>query len=351
MKILTVARINGKMGLSPVHYYRAVLPLQHLNKRKDIQATTITTETMFQAIKTGTTKRFENHDIYLLSRLHLQKGFKEFADFIHSWGGKVVYDTDDDLTDQHRHLGAGDDVSITASAADHVTVSTSYLARRMESVIGYMPTVLPNHIDFQGFANISLGAKRIDPGLTIGFIGTKTHYEDWKYPVKALRQLAEKYPDIRLGVAGYIPDYLRDLPNSIAMEPVPYKLYPRMMRQFDVVCCSLDPDDEFNRCKSAIKAIEAMSAARPLPNGKFGGAVPVCTDMPVYRRAVNKSNGLLVDNDSWYDALEMLIEDKATRYKLQVQGHKWTRKNRDIAQGYKRWHRVYKQLLNGGIRA
>jgi glycosyltransferase involved in cell wall biosynthesis len=118
-----------------------------------------------------------------------------------------------------------------------------------------------------------------------------------------------------------------------------------VIRQFDVVCCALDPNDIFNKSKSAIKALEAMAAKRRLPCGKFGGAVPVCTDMSVYRRAVNHGhNGLLVDNDQWYAALKKLVTDRSYTTRLSVQGHNWVRRNRDIAQGWKLWESTYRRM-------
>lgn len=353
IKIMTVVRINGKLGLSPVCYYRAHLPVLSIdNKCKDINGHSVTSDDMARALTQNVVGAYKGMDIYVLPRLHRTEGFLSFVEYVHEWGGKVVFDTDDDLTDDHRRLGTGQDFKFTAAHADLVTVSTPHLAKRMESVIGYRPPVLQNHIQVPWFKECSLKAERQTSGFTVGFVGTSTHYNDWKYPVDALCRLAEKYPDITIGVAGYAPDYLQNLPNGALFEPVPYEAYPRLLRQFDVICCSLDPDDEFNKCKSAIKALESMSAARVLSNGKVGGAVPVCTDMPVYRRAVNnRHNGLLIDNDGWFDALELLIRDKQTYNKLAVQGLKWVTDNRNMATtGWRKWAKVYRNITNGGLR-
>jgi glycosyltransferase involved in cell wall biosynthesis len=353
IRMLAVARTIPRLGgVSPVCYYRAALPVDIVGrKHRDIEAQVISSDDMRRAVVANVTDSlYEGKDLYVLPRLHHREGFDDFKEYIHSWGGQIVFDTDDDLTDDHRRIGTGGDFKYTAQHADHVTVSTPYLAKRLEPIIGYKPKVLANHIHFPWFSKTSLGARRINTSFTLGFVGTSTHYEDWKYPVDALRKLAKRYPDICLGVAGYCPDYLRDLPNAILMEPVPYENYPRLIRQFDVVCCSLDADDEFNKSKSAIKAIESMTAGRVLSNGKIGGAVAVCTDMPVYRRVVsNRNNGLLVSNDDWYDALEHLVRERAFYNNLSGQGHKWARKNRDMTTtGWKKWARFYTSLVNGG---
>jgi len=352
LQVMTVVRTIPKLGLSPVCYYRAHLPVCTIDaKCRDIDGVSVSSENFAYALAKGVVDQFKGKDLYILPRLHHARGFLPFVEYVHEWGGKVIFDTDDDLTDDYRRLGTGDDFKFTAKHADHVTVSTSYLAKRMETVIGYRPSVLANQIYFPWFSEVSLKTNRINPEFTVGFVGTSTHYEDWKYPVEALRKLAAKHPDMIIGIAGYIPDYLKDLPNSAAFHPVPYEKYPGLMRQFDVVCCALDPDDEFNKCKSAVKAIESMAAARPLSNGKIGGAVPVCTDMPVYRRAVNnRNNGLLVSNDDWYDAMELLVRDRRVYNKLSASGHKWVEQNRNMdTTGWKKWAKVYRQVANGGI--
>jgi glycosyltransferase involved in cell wall biosynthesis len=352
ISVLTVVRELPDLGLSPVCYYRAHLPVKTLDaKCPDIDGVSVTTEDFRRTLAFGIVDTMKGKDIYVLPRLHHAEGFIPFVEYVHEWGGKVIFDTDDDLTDDHRRLGSGDHFKFTAAHSDHVTVSTAHLAKRMEQIIGYKPSVLPNQIYVPWFRQVSLKTERINPAFTVGFVGTSTHYGDWKFPVDALLKLAKKYPEIVIGVAGYFPDYLKNLPNSAAFKPVPYINYPGLMRQFDVVCCSLDPDDEFNKCKSAVKALESMASARTLSSGRIGGAVPVCTNMPVYRRVVqNRNNGLLVDNDDWYDALERLVRDRREYNRLSMRGHKWVTTNRNMdTTGWKWWASVYRKVANGGI--
>ena len=76
--------------------------------------------------------------------------------------------------------------------------------------------------------------------------------------------------------------------------------------------------------------------------------MPVCTDLAMYRRLINKKTGVLVKNDDdWYDAVARLIEDNVLRQNLSVNGLKWVRKNRDIAQGYRQWSAAYSTIAGG----
>jgi len=296
----------------------------------------------------------DNFDVYYLARVHAagDEGPYSVAAFIKSVKGKeakIVFDTDDDLTDEFRDLGTAEGFLAIARGADAVTVSTPYLAKHMKRHIGHKPHILPNCLDTGWFAKASLKAKRLHKGLTIGFIGTSSHYGDWEIAALGLRQIVKEFPDVTVITAGYCPDYLKELvPGIIDMAPVPYDYYPVLMAQFDVVCCALDPDDGFCKSKSSIKALEAMAAARTLTNGTVGGAIAVATSMPVYRGVVaNKHNGLLVKEntaDSWYQTLAKIISDNVLRQKISVQGLKWVKKNRDINTHYKEWDRVLREV-------
>ncbi len=338
---------DGK-GVSPVNYYRALQPVRQLGLSDSRFDVSIMTQDDVKVLIEGRhAEVLLGKDIYVVSRLYTNTGLEGFLDVIRSSGGKVVFDTDDDLTCDHRELGRGDEFKKMVGLVDLVTTSTPHLSKKLESYTGYKPPVLYNHIDFNWFSRVSIETEKKVDNLTIGLIGTASHEGDWGYPVEALKRIASEFPNVTIVVAGYMPPYLKDIENVVWLEPVLYESYPRLMRQFDIVCCSLDPDDEFNKSKSAIKSLEAMSAARVLSNGKVGGAVPVCTTMPVYRRAVSKNNGILTDNARWYESIKSLVEDEQLRNKLAVQGYKWVKKNRDIKTGYKAWGKVYRNLVGG----
>lgn len=349
LSMMCIVRVTEKDHLSPVSYYRGYQPAAAMAVYdKQFGVEILTQKDIAERINmlgSAADRLLLGRNIYSISRLFRSKGLDIFLDAIHGSGGLVVFDTDDDLTEEHRHLdGRGDEFIHTASEMDLVTVSTPYLAKQMEKYVGYRPVVLSNHIDVGWFEQTSMEAERkTGDGLVIGFVGTTSHEGDWGYPVEALVRLKKEHPEITLAVAGFFPEYLQDIATTIGS--VPYSLYPAVVRQFDIICCSLDPDDKFNMSKSGIKALEAMSAARKLPDGKIGGAIPVCTDMPVYRRVIAGKNGILVDNNEWYNPLKKLIEDPVLRENYATSGRKWVHKHRDIKNGYRKWVRTYRDLL------
>lgn len=337
-----------------MNYYRCWLPLDAIKRfaGSGFEVRIYTQEQVGNFIQVFGGKYTDNllmdKKVHVVSRLYHKQGLNKFLDAVHSENGLVVFDTDDDLTDEFRELGDGPEFIRTMREMDLVTTSTPHLARRMAEYIGYVPPVLENHVDFGWFSRVSARCERRVPGLSVGLIGTASHYEDWKYPADALGKLTKKHHEITIAVAGYMPDYLGKL-GAFSLQGVPYHLYPTLMRQFDIVCCSLDPDDEFNKSKSAIKHLEASAAERVLPNGRIGGAVAVCTNMPVYRRTVNGKNGLLVSNDQWFDALDELVMDQKKRLRIAEAGYKWTKKHRAIERGYVKWSRLYRDLATKGL--
>lgn len=349
-KILGFVR-QDQAGLGPVHYYRVSLPLTALGKYSKFLETEVVSTFQYQERlkllgEELAAKTMLQNDVWCISRLYSVRHLDDFLKAVYGSGAITIFDTDDDLTDEFRRVGRGEDFIEVIKRFDHMTVSTPFLANRMQEHIGYRPTILPNHVDVDWFSAISGKMKRLIPGLTIGLVGTKSHEGDWIYPIEAMRRIAEEYPEVSLVVAGFMPSYIEQLPNAHKFDFVPYKNYPGIIRQFDIVCCSLDKDDMFNKSKSSIKALEAMAAARKWSSGVVGGAVPVCTDMAVYRRTVHHGhNGLLTSNDDWYYTLLQLVKDKELLYKLSRQGYEWVKRNRDIKQGWKLWERAYRSFL------
>lgn len=350
IRVMVFVRHAHITGISAINYYRAIAPLSFLGLNDDSFFVEILGQAEIrQAMQSNADSALLGRHLYLTSRLFAGSlGRSEFIDAIHRHGGKVIFDTDDDLTDAHRELGRGGDFKGILQDVDYVTVSTPHLAKELAPLSACPPWVLPNHVDAEWFGEQSLQAKRTVKGLTVGLIGTASHYDDWSYPLEALRRVATENRNVTIVAAGYCPDYLKGLDNLVELGPVPYVGYPGLMRQFDVVCCSLDAEDGFNKSKSSIKALEAMAAARTLSKGQIGGAVPVCTNMPVYRRTVNnRHNGLLVKNDQWYEGLSLLVKNKRLREKIAAQGLNWVTAHRNIRTGYRRWGKAYRQMVEG----
>ena len=91
------------------------------------------------------------YDIFTFPRLYsrdeesFEKLTSMFAPF-RAAGKRIVYEVDDDLTNQHRVVIPGDAMGV-AREVDAITVSTPHLGRLMTAETGLETYVVPNMID------------------------------------------------------------------------------------------------------------------------------------------------------------------------------------------------------------
>jgi glycosyltransferase involved in cell wall biosynthesis len=267
-------------------------------------------------------------------------------------GKKVIYEVDDDYTNEFRHVCDGDMVGV-ASLCHAITVTTPFLAERMTRLTNGVPSyVLPNMIDPKIWHRTpeQFAVPRDHPDqVIIGLTGSATHEHDWEVLADPLTRLTYASDDIKLVVGGYIPAYLEGLPNATYIPPVQYTIYAEIVRSCDVILAPVKPDDGFNDSKSEIKTTEGQSAMRYLGTRKAGAAV-IATDNHVYREGIKHGEtGLLVEHtpEGWYEALTQLINDTDLRQNLQVNGFKWANRHRNIKTGWPRWKQAYAEIAKG----
>lgn len=275
----------------------------------------------------------ERFDVFVMCRASVGQVDKRLVDFmriIHESGRKLVYETDDDYTNEHRRTTEGDAITV-AQTCDAVTTTTPYLAKVLKQHNQHV-YVLPNAINFDIWGKVE---RHEEDTITIGLAGTGTHFEDYKLVKDALFKLADTYGDrVRFLLLGYKPYYLEDLPNMEFIEFRPYADYAQALGLVDIGLCPLVPDDPFNLAKSAIKALEYMAA----------GAAVVAQNMTVYRRVVaNRGNGLLACAD-WLDKIVLLVEDAHLRRRLAKKGRVWVARHKSIHALAHKWWRAYGEV-------
>lgn len=336
--------------LTPCEIYRVVMPFRFL-RRNGWNVHYMSYDMWANTLKRNPKMRLP--DILIFPRVDLPDT-SYVEDMIgYNNGTKqrlFVFETDDDLTNEHR-LVARADVRQYAKLADLVTVTTPYLRSVMRVEDGPPVEVLPNCIDPE-LGNQQLDVKRYTSTFNIALTGSPTHYKDWRQVEIALHNIVRR-PNVRVLLMGFVPDYLEELPQTYKYPHyMPYEEYLKALWHADVILCPIDAEDKFNMSKSGIKALEAMHLARMLPNGKTGGAVPVATNCSVYRRVIQKGhNGILIGSSnygSWQDALGYLLDNPKERFRLQANGYRWALKNRNIQNEWRKWAKVYTKLLEGG---
>lgn len=336
-------------GLMGTATYRALWPIRALNETPHFSNSVVIDHSAVEyMLKTRQLHQMAGYDLYVIQRMPTPpRGARALVGGLRKLGGKaVVFDVDDDITNEHRDVGYDGWMEAVVAECDAVTVSTLALARQMERY-GKPIWVLPNHIDTKWFEAVSLAAEKLLGGLVIGTVAGRTHWGDLLLLKDALQRIRQEYPKIVLAVGGYKPPYFEDIEGLKWFAPCPFERLPAMIRQFDIRLCPLDTEDLFNASKSACSLLEAGAAARQVGK-KVGGAAVICSDSKQFRRVVqNGHNGLVVKDNDWYTPIKRLIEDRALRQKLQVNALNWAKRNRDISRAGAPWATAYKEILRG----
>lgn len=262
-------------------------------------------------------------------------------------GKRIIYETDDDYTNQDRHVVPGDAIT-PASWADAITVTTPYLGKTMQRLTKRPYYVLPNCVDPTVWADgDAIYQPDLEGNVVVGLTGSSTHKHDWYVLKNVIPALLDRFPTMHFVLMGFHPEYLKGLPNTSYVNAASYIPYSHIVRSCDIILAPVN-DDLFNLGKSPIKAVEGMAAQRRLPNGRYGGAAVIATDNPIYRLAVkHEKTGLLTPHteDGWQSAIELLLSDTEYRLKLQENAHRHAYKKFDASKQWKLWDKAYRKVL------
>ena len=338
-----------------VHIYRITMPLAYIEKRSRHKAAWTDGKEMAISFTQEQIAEIIKSDVIIIGRMigNDYPMIDKYLEFMSRGGAKLIYETDDDLTQQYRDTSNGENKTsvpfLSNKRIDAFTVTTPYLARQIEKFSAGQPVyVIPNAVETSYWAQVCRNHEPLySDKLNIMLVGTPTHGDDWTLAHKATLRILDEFPNTRLLVGGYQPDYIDDSDRIVKLPFVEYMNYPKMLREADIVLCAIDPHDLFNHSKSAVKAMEAWSAQRDLGNGIYGGAAVVATNSVVYNGTVrHEKNGLLVDHniDSYYDALKRLVKDDLLRRSLQRTGMLDVLKKHSIVTEYRKWLSVYTQV-------
>jgi glycosyltransferase involved in cell wall biosynthesis len=216
-------------------------------------------------------------------------------------------------------------VSLTAllRGADAVVTSTPYLLRRMQQFNEHVHC-MHNIVDTEMFARRE--SPFVEPGVTtFGYIGTKTHEEDFRPVLEPLKELILGGEGrVRAVFIGHVPDELRRLPwvRYLGWFATYQNAAGALARSGANIALAPLMDVEFNRSKSAMKYLEYGACGIP---GIF-------SDVEAYRSFVrHRQNGLLVPRhapEAWAAAMRFIVDNPAERERLADAAH------RDIVDGH-----------------
>lgn len=289
------------------------------------------------------------YDLFVFPRMYFKREedynvFKFIVTGLHHLGKKVIYEVDDDMTNDDRYVVDGDAIR-AAAMCDAISVTTPYLAELMQRKTGKKTYVLPNMVSPEVWYAKTTGQFLLKDKLVLGLTGSATHREDWKVLEHVLPKVMQD-SNLHLLIMGFHPAYLDGLPNTTYLQGLPYTKYSQIIQSCDIILAPLN-NDPFNLSKSPIKCIEGMAARRKVGNF-IGGAACIASDHSVYQLALkNNQTGLLVKHnpDNWQEGLDRLIYNQALRESIQIEGHQWVQKHHDISKRSVLWSNAYKAVL------
>lgn len=271
--------------------------------------------------------------------------FEKVLKYLKEEGKKIVYDLDDALdmiepTNPFYYAVKKDAFSEQEifKYADHITVSTPFIAQYARKKTDKPITIVPNCYIAEEW-----NFPRIEkPTIRIGFAGSCTHIEDLLMVLPAIKNLQKKY-DITFVLMGFgkedYPTWLRQFAfasppegkkalgefvtilEDMKYEWVPFtdfQNYPRQLVNLglDIGLCPLK-NTPFNRARSASKAMEYL----------LSGAIAVASNLEPYQ---NEPTSILVNDDQWEQELEKLIFDGEKAKEIYNKHLQWIKDNRNI---------------------
>lgn len=228
-------------------------------------------------------------------------------------GLKVICDVDDwhfDLNSDnpfavdHKASNASFVIKKTLEFADMITVTTDYLANKV-STINKNVYVFPNYMNRKRWLNEKQTLRKPRKHCKIGWLGSITHYDDFKVCANQLRYILQNF-DCELVTQGdvRIKDYFEGLDNVECTIGVPseYCVDKATGMDIDVGIAPLR-DTEFNRNKSGIKAMEYAIQYAPT----------IASNIVNFKDVMNEDMGISVNDYGWHDALKFVVENPEWR--------------------------------------
>jgi glycosyltransferase involved in cell wall biosynthesis len=219
-----------------------------------------------------------------------------------------------------------------------ISTSTEPLAEEMQRVFPKAKIiVIPNAV-YHGWLDLP-EPLHPRPKILTYLPGTRSHDRDFQIVAPVLEDLLSRHPEIRLHVTGPLSFGVRAREGQImAKEKVEFSIYHERVAEGRVNLAPLE-ESPFNRCKSALKILEAG----------FFGIPTVCSDFPDARRFLGAGAHIARSPEDWRAALERLLFDEETYRALAGVG---PGRGEVFPRFFMpcRWGYCLKRLRHGGVR-
>lgn len=326
--------LNGERQYGAVGWYRVMNPLKKLGALVSIgNAVSAKPESALEMKAKGDiwfSKIADNEGID-----HIYGSHRDFT------GAKLVIDLDDDpvlVNEGHpdkEGLELKKDMRLRMiKIADHLIVSTDEIAKNVRQYNPYI-TVIPNAIDPKIWYRKN--KKRNDGKVRVVWISSGSHFADLPVINPVMKTILTKYPHVEFHFAGMTWDDSAGERFFHHTGSGNYEKFPKWYADLgaDIAIAPLK-DNEFNRCKSNIKWMEAAMLEIPT----------VASDVLPYKCIKHGKTGFLASSqDQFIKYLSLLIEDEVKRKEVGKAAKKEVLENWTIDKFLPKYEEVFKKLL------
>lgn len=277
-------------------------------------------------------------DIMVFQRQTIPKVYERLLD-AKKLGIPTVYDIDDNLFDIptalpeiHSFYHRPEVQRMLRQfmmTTDVVVASTAYLARVIEKIVERPVEVVENGLDCDRWLRPRvLGTEKI----VIGWMASGSHKMDAPLVCGPLSQIMHEHPEVEVTLIGWVgmEDMAELKPFSGRIKTLTWQgidILPDLLADFSIGICPLQ-DNEFNRCKSGIKALQYWASSTPI----------VVSQSAAYCCVRSEETGLVaVSQGDWYRQLKRLVTDASLRKSLGAAGRTCLETEHSIRLRAKEW--------------
>lgn len=253
-----------------------------------------------------------NHDLVFIQKGILLTNFRGAEKLFQPVGERLIFDLDDAIYGSNLIessfplLRITQDSEQTMKLTSHcraVIAGNHYLQglalRHNKNVY-----VVPTPVDSDRFRPLKSGAKCLEKGLVIGWLGQATGLFYFSLVREALRQISCHY-DVKIQLVTTWEKVSFDMPGvRIEKGDWAFEREVEQLNQFDIAISPL-ADDEWAKGKCSTKLLQYMAAGLPTVSSRAG----------MNREVVEEGvDGFLAETtEEWFEKLSLLIEERSLR--------------------------------------
>lgn len=279
------------------------------------------------------------------------------------YNSKIIYEVDDDLEGIPQYNPAWrafksrvvrdvlPSYKWAVSKSDAVSTTCQYLANKIGAYSSKV-LVMPNGIDFRLLSGRNQFPEEGDRRRLL-YWGSASHFVDFVICMPAVQQIMTRYDDVDLVLFGYMPvqddfvrtqnygyhvssnrfnfdDFYRMFSKRVEFHDFEQGLdqYYRKLPQLHAnIALAPLVDNDFNRCRSNLKLVEASAVGLPM----------ICSKVDPYTRDASKLSDnttyaalLAKRHKDWFTKLDRLLNDRDAQLSIAERNYTWAHQLWDI---------------------